>query len=338
VRVYIREIFHEAVAAGARRKAAAREIGVSLRTLQRWERDEVGDRRQGPRTEPANKLSEAERARILQVATSREFRDLSPKQIVPTLADRGEYVASESSFYRVLRDAKCQRHRESARPPRRRPRALAATGPNQVWSWDITYLPSAVRGRFLRLYVVVDVWSRMIVGWAVHEAETSEHAAVLIKRAARAQGVPRGELTLHSDNGSPMKGQTMLSMLQWLGIAASFSRPTVKDDNPYSESLFRTLKYRPRYPRGRFADLDAARAWVTGFVAWYNHEHLHSAIRFVTPGDRHAGRDTAILEKRRRIYLAARRRHPERWSRDIRNWTPVRQVHLNPEPGKVAAA
>lgn len=178
----------------------------------------------------------------------------------------------------------------------------------------------------------------MIVGWTLHETETAEHAAALIDRAAHAHGVPRDQLTLHSDNGSPMKGQTMLAMLQWLGIATSFSRPTVKDDNPYSESLFRTLKYRPHYPRSRFADIAAARAWVEGFVAWYNHEHLHSAIRFVTPGDRHAGRDAAILKKRRRVYRSARRSHPERWSGEIRDWTPVRRVHLNPEPGKVAAA
>ena len=130
----------------------------------------------------------------------------------------------------------------------------------------------------------------MIVGWAVHETESTDHATVLIERAAHAQGVPRRQLTLHADNGSPMKGQTMLAMLQWLGIAPSFSRPTVKDDNPYSEALFRTLKYRPQYPRGRFADIAAARGWVGRFVAWYNHEHLHSAIRFVTPADRHAGR------------------------------------------------
>jgi len=331
-------ILEEAVAAGARRRKAAAVIGVSVRTLERWKHAEAGDRRRGPHTAPANKLSDAERARILAVANSPELRDHSPKQIVPILADCGEYVASESSFYRVLRDAQCVRHRESARPPRRRPRALVATGPNRIWSWDITYLPSQVRGSFFRLYVVVDVWSRMIVGWALHETESAEYAALLIERAARAGGVPRNQLTLHADNGSPMKGQTMLAMLQWLGIAASFSRPTVKDDNPYSESLFRTLKYRPQYPRGRFASIASARAWVDRFVRWYNHEHLHSAIRFVTPGDRHAGRDAAILKKRRRVYRAARRRHPERWSREIRDWTPVHKVHLNPEPGKVEAA
>lgn len=332
-------IFHEAVTAGARRHRAAAILDLSLRTLKRWEHQDGGaDGRHGPVSAPANKLSDAERERILEVANSPEFRDLSPKQIVPILADRSEYIASESSFHRVLHEADCMQHRERSRPPMRRPKALMATGPNQVWSWDITYLPSPVRGDFYRLYVVMDVWSRMIVGWVVHEAENSENAAALIERCAAAQGIRRDQLTLHSDNGSPMKGQTMLAMLQWLGIAASFSRPSVSDDNPHSESLFRTLKYRPGYPSNGFADMDAAGAWGERFVAWYNHEHLHSAIRFVTPGDRHEGRGKQILAKRRRVYEEARRRNPKRWSRETRNWTPIGEVHLNPERGNVAAA
>ena len=230
------------------------------------------------------------------------------------------------------------RHRERSRPPRRRPRALVACTRNRVWTWDITYLPSRVRGRFFHLYVMVDVWSRMIVGWSVEDHESSEHAATLIERAAAEQRVARGQLTLHADNGAPMKGRTMLAMLQWLGIAASYSRPGVKNDNPYSEALFRTLKYRPEYPRRRFADLAETRAWATRFVHWYNHEHLHSAIRFVAPADRHAGRDVAILRKRRKVYAAARRRRPGRWSGTTRDWTPVRVVRLNPEPGKDEAA
>lgn len=261
---------------------------------------------------------------------------MSPKQIVPTLADRGVYIASESSFYRVLRAAGQATYRNRSLAPRPRPKPLSATGPNQLWSWDITYLPSAVTGRFFFLYMVMDVWSRRIVGWAVHDQENADHASTLMARLAREQGVAKRQLTIHSDNGSPMKGKTLLATLYWLGIATSRSRPSVKDDNPYSESLFRTLKYRPQYPSRRFDDLTAARTWVAEFTRWYNHAHRHSAIRFVTPDERHSGRESAILEARTRVYERARERNPERWSRGVRNWTPIGRVNLNPEPNKTA--
>ena len=194
----------------------------------------------------------------------------------------------------------------------------------------VTYLLSAVRGRFFYLYLVLDVWSRKVVAWAVHENENSAHAAALIEEAARNEGVRRDQLTLHSDNGSPMKGATMLAMLYWLGIVPSFSRPSVKDDNPYSESLFRTLKYRPEYPGRPFADLEEARSWVAGFARWYNLQHLHSAIGYVTPDDRHRGQDLEILEHRKSVLQAARLRHPERWSGQVRDCSHVGVVHLNP--------
>lgn len=329
------EIYEEAVDAGARCHKAAEVIGVSVRTLQRWAEQGGGDdQRRGPHTAPANTLPESVRQRILEVAESPEFRDVSPKQIVPALADRGVYIASESSFYRVLRAAGQATYRNRSLAPRPRPRPLSATGPNQLWSWDITYLPSGVAGRFFYLYLVLDVWSRRIIGWAVHDAENSDHASTLMTRLAYEQGIARDQLTIHSDNGPPMKGKTLLATLYWLGIATSRSRPSVKDDNPYSESLFRTLKYRPQYPSRRFEDLNAARAWVAEFARWYNHEHRHSAIRFVTPDERHSGRETAILTARTRVYERARKRHPERWSRGVRNWTPIGRVKLNPEPNK----
>lgn len=155
-------------------------------------------------------------------------------------------------------------------------------------------------------------------------------AATLIERATREQQVSRDALVLHADNGGPMKGSTMLATLHKLGVLASFSRPRVSDDNPYAEALFRTLKYRPGYPRKPFATIDAARAWVAGFVAWYNREHLHSAIRYVTPDTRHAQRDTAILAARHRVYRAAQARTPSRWTAQTRNWNPVGPVALNP--------
>lgn len=264
---------------------------------------------------------------------SPEYRDLSPKQIVPKLADQGTYLASESSFYRILRDERLLEHRQPSRPPRQlsRPKEHTATGPNQLWSWDITYLRSKLRGSFYYLYLVLDIWSRKIVAWAVHETESAEHGAALMDEACRREGVRRDSLVLHSDNGSPMKAATLLATLQALGIVPSFSRPGASNDNPFSESLFRTAKYRPEYPDRPFESLEAAREWVAWFVWWYNTQHLHSAVRFVTPQQRHDGRDGQILANRESIYAHARQRHPERWTGATRNWTPVDEVRLNPD-------
>lgn len=316
-------------AAGSSLDAACERLGLSARTVQRWKKPETAeDRRCGPRTRPANRLSSAERKRILEIANSEEFRDLSPKQIVPRLADRGEYVASESTFFRVLREEKQLAHRGKAKAPVSRPRPeLEATAPNQVFSWDITYLRSLVRGAYFHLYLVMDVYSRRIVGWEVHAEESSELAAALMRRVVMEAGNPEG-LKLHSDNGAPMKGNTLLATLQALGVVPSFSRPRVSDDNPFSESLFRTLKYRPCFPDGPFASLEAARAWVATFVAWYNGEHRHSGIKFVTPDERHFGLEKDILERRRCVYERAQRRQPERWSGSIRDWSPAGPVRL----------
>jgi transposase InsO family protein len=324
----------EAVTAGARQWTAGELLGLDSRTLQRWRARGGGeDLRQGPKTSPGNKLSDAERGRVLETVNSPEFRDLSPKQIVPTLADREQYLASESTIYRILRQEQQLVHRESYRAPTRRhkPQEQVATAPNQVWSWDITYLKSPVRGIFWYLYMVEDVWSRKIVGYEVHTEESSEHAAALVAAACRREGVSQGSLVIHMDNGGPMKGATLLATLERLGVAPSYSRPSVSNDNPYSESLFRTMKYRSAYPTGPFPSFEAARRWVADFVAWYNGEHLHSAIRFVTPAERHAGRDAEILAQRQTVYAAAQARNPERWSRGTRNWTPVEEVKLNPE-------
>jgi len=322
------------VRAGSRLERASEMVGISGRTAQRWQKQGEGgqDGRMGPRRVPGNKLSEREQQEVLKIANSTEYKELSPKQIVPRLADQGQYVASESSFYRILRKQGQMTHREPSRPAsQNRPEAFVATGANQVYTWDITYLRSSLKGVFFYLYMIVDIWSRKIVGWEVHEQESMEYASLLMERSCEALGVDPAGLILHSDNGGPMKGSTMLATLQWLGIVPSFSRPRVSDDNPYSEALFRTLKYRPEYPRRPFETIEEARQWVRWFVRWYNTEHLHSAIRFVTPDDRHFGREPEILENRRRVYEEARRRHPERWSGSIRNWAPVGAVWLNPQ-------
>lgn len=332
-------LLDEAVAAGARFELACETLGLTARTVQRWrEEPEAGDGRLGPKSTPRHALSAEERDMVVALATSEKYRNLSIRQIVPLLADQGLYVASESSFYRVLHERELMAHRSPVRPARHsRPKALVATGPCQVWSWDITYLRAARRGEFFYLYMVLDIWSRKIVGWDVHEVECADLASKLVTEACAAERVDPGRLALHSDNGGPMKGATMLATLQRLGIAASFSRPRVSDDNAICEALFRTLKYRPGYPRKPFASLEHARAWVATFVNWYNAEHLHSAIRYVTPADRHDRRDVAILEARHELFTGAKQANPKRWTGSTRNWTPVTTVTLNPD-GRTEAA
>jgi len=324
----------EACDAGARQSKACECIGISAKTFQRWcQPDNACDGRLDAKHAPCNKLTELERKRIIKVANEPEYADLPPSKIVPKLADKGIYLASESTYYRVLKEANQLSHRQKSRPSgqRKKPRALTATDPNQIYSWDITYLPTVVKGIFLYLYLVMDIYSRKIVGWQVHEEESSALAGELMTDICQREGVFPDQVTLHSDNGSPMKGATMLATLQELGVIPSFSRPSVSNDNPYSESLFRTLKYTPAYPGRPFINLLAARTWVQRFVDWYNHEHLHSAINFVTPDQRHKGLDVAILAQRRQVYEQAKSNHPERWSGEIRNWEPVGEVYLNPE-------
>jgi len=323
----------EALAAGARLAPACSELRLDPRTIQRWRAREIGDdRRHGPKTVPGNKLSAAERREVVKVANSKKFRDLSPKQIVPKLADRGRYVASESTFYRVLREEELMGHRGRAKAPTSRPPAeQRATGPGQVWSWDITYLRSSVPGMFFYLYLFIDVWSRKIVAYDVHEEECSDRASRLLQQALTDEERVDVDIVLHSDNGAPMKGATLKATMERLGVIPSFSRPRVSDDNPFSEALFRTLKYRPEYPRRPFQSREEARAWADGFVAWYHHDHLHSGIGYVTPLDRHEGRADAILEARRKVYDEAQRLHPERWARgEVRSWDAPQEVFLNP--------
>lgn len=325
-------LIEEACTAGARRREACRELGLSLRTFERWTRDgEVAaDRRPGAaRPAPANKLSNAERADMLRVVNEPRFAALPPTQIVPCLADEGCYLASESSFYRLLRAEGALAHRARSRAPQSRavPRHCAR-GPNELWAWDITYLPGPIAGAFFFLYLVLDVYSRKIVAHEVHEAESSEHAAHLIEQAVRREGVAGNVLVIHQDNGSPMKGSTYVAKLAELGVKPSYSRPGVSDDNAYAEALFRTCKYRPGFP-GAFASLEEARAWVLAFTRWYNHEHKHRNLKFVSPVERHAGKDSAIFERRIAVYEAARAKNPERWSQAIRNWSLPKEVWLN---------
>lgn len=272
---------------------------------------------------------------MTKILTSREFVDLPPSQIVPRLADQGKYIASESSFYKLLKERKLQAHRGKSRAPSKHPlEALMATAPNQIYSWDITYLRSPIKGVYYYLYMFMDVFSRKIVGYEVYEEESMEHSSELINSICIKENIDEDQLVLHSDNGGPMKGATMLATLEKLGVAASFSRPRVSNDNPYSESLFKTLKYRPEYPNGPFRSIEEAKQWVIGFVDWYNNEHLHSGIKFVTPNDRHEGRDEYILNRRKIVYETAKLARPDRWSRNVKDFEREEKVFLNHLPGR----
>jgi putative transposase len=331
--------------AGARLQLACETAGIDVRTLQRWKAGAgrtAGDGRPAAvRPPPAHALSAAERAEVLRVANEPRFADVPPARIVPMLADEGVYVASESSFARVLRAHGQAAHRGRAKAPKatRPPTTHIATAPRQVWCWDMTYLPATVVGRWFHLYLILDLYSRKIVGWEVHDSDDSAHAAHLVRRTALSEGIAalQTKPVLHGDNGATLKATTVLAMLHWLGVKPSYSRPRVSDDNAFAESLFRTAKYRPEFPAKGFVDLDEARAWATHFVRWYNVDHRHSGIRYVSPAQRHAGDDHAILATRHALYAQARERNPGRWSRDTRDWTPIGAVTLNPERDSVVA-
>ena len=332
------EAITTACATGARLAPACAWANIDARTFQRWRAGEgevQADRRPtAVRPAPSHALSEAERAGIVAVANERRFADVPPARIVPALADEGCYLASEASFHRVLREHGQLQRRGRARPPRAvgPPSTHVAAAPGQVWCWDVTYLPSRLKGGWFYLYLILDLFSRKIVGFEVHETDQAEHAAHLVRRTALAEGIHARTCrpVLHGDNGPSMKGTTVLAMLYWLGIAPSHSRPRVSDDNAYAEALFRTAKYRPDFPTAGFADLAEARTWAAAFVRWYNHEHRHSGIRYVTPAQRHAGEDRPLLAARHALYQQARAANPRRWSGQTRNWAPIGAVTLNP--------
>lgn len=336
-RIKALKLIKEATHAGAREEIVCKEMGISLRTLQRWRDDRTPLEDQRPlavHPVPRNKLSEEEIRKIVAVSNQPEYQSLPPSQIVPILADKGVYLASESSFYRVLRKQDMQHHRGRSKNPSSKPISThRATGPNQVWMWDITWLPGPAKGIYFYLYLILDLFSRKIVAWEIWLEESAENASHLVRRGVMAEqrSVPFQPLVLHSDNGSPMKGASLLETLYQLGITPSRSRPRVSNDNPYAESIFRTCKYRPNYPLSGFADLTQARTWVLAFVRWYNHEHRHSGLNFLTPHQRHSGEAENILQDRHELYEQAKAAHPERWSGKTRDWSIESEVWLNPE-------
>lgn len=331
------ELINEAVLNGASQEKACQELGITARTLQRWTNSNTPNEDQRPlvkRPSPSNKLSVEEEKAIITVCNQPEFQSLPPSQIVPKLADRNEYLASESTMYRVLKKYKQHHHRgKSKKPCKRSLSTHKATGPNQVWMWDITWLQGPAKGIYFYLYLILDLYSRKIVGWEIWTEESAENASVLVRRSIMYEKRLNHAqpLILHSDNGSPMKGASLLETLYTLGITPSKSRPRVSNDNPYAESIFKTLKYCPSFPTGGFINIEKARQWVLEFTKWYNTEHQHSGIKFVTPEQRHNGKCHAIIENRKRVYALAREKQPLRWTGKTRNWELPEVVYLNPE-------
>jgi putative transposase len=346
-RSQLMELFREGLKEGASAKAIAGLIGICSRTLRRWgiafqAHGFSQDRRKGSPREVVHRFSEEERQHVIEIVNDPRFADLTPAQIVAILAEERIYVGSESTIYRTMRQEGLLSHRGRTRLPRgpREVPVLEATGIHQVLAWDITLLPGPVKGQFFYLYMVMDVWSRRSLGAEVHEHECSELASAFFDRVCRDEGINKETAAiLHSDNGAPMRSFTLAAKMAELGVSLSFSRPRVSNDNAYAESWFRTMKYHQSYPLRRFRDLLSVKAWVDGFVDWYNGEHRHSGIKYVTPNQRHYGQADAICAIRQQTYEEARQRHPQRWSRQPRNWSQPQVVSINhPRPQKPVAA
>lgn len=304
--------YRELTTAGVATRTAASLTGVARATA---------TRRANPATTanpstgqaPANRLSLAERTRVLEVLDSEEFVDQPPLQVYATLLERGIYLCSVSTMYRVLAEAgQVKERRRLARHPARAVPELVATGPGQVYSWDITKLPGPARGVYYDAYVMVDIYSRYIVGAHVHAREHGVLAEELMKEIFGIHGIPT---VVHADRGTSMTSKTVAALLADLGVTRSHSRPRVSNDNPYSESLFKTMKYLPTFPE-RFGSLADARGFMDRFVHTYNHEHHHTGIGLHTPADVHYGHAKTVAEQRSAALAAARLAHPERFGTD----------------------
>ena len=276
-------------------------------------------RRRRPRLEPplrcvqAHALTLSERETVRATLNSERYMDQSPRQVYASLLDEGQYLCHWRTMYRVLAVyAEVRERRRLRRHPVYQKPELLATAPNQVWSWDITALSGPSKWTSFPLYVVLDIYSRCVVGWMIAEVETSELAAQLVAASADTQGIQPDQLTLHADNGAPMRGKALRQLLVDLNILKSHSRPHTSDDNPFSEAQFKTLKYRPDFP-SRFADIEAARTWARRFFRWYNDENYHSGLNLLTPASVHAGSAVLIQQQRQAVMTTAYAAHPARF-------------------------
>jgi putative transposase len=316
--------------------AAARAVGAARATIYRRRRPPPR-RPATTRPAPVNRLAPEEREAGLALLHAPEFLDLSPWTLYAHLLDQGRYVCSVSTFYRLLGEhGEVRERRDQLRHERHAVPRLHATGPNQVWSWDITKLRGPRSGEVFHLYVVIDLFSRYVVAWMVAREESARLAVTLFEEAASRHDVVPGTLTVHADRGSAMRSRPLNEKLVELGLGRSFSRPRVSNDNPFSEAQFKTLKYRPEFP-DRFGSLEDARAHLTTFFAWYNGEHRHSGIGFLTPADVHGGRADAVIRRRQEVLAQAVATYPERFSRRAPRTLPAPQeVWINQPTPAVA--
>lgn len=301
--------YDELVAAGTVTRAAAALTGISRATVaRRNERPVPVDREP---VVPANRLSAVEQARVLAVLNSAEFVDATPLQVYAELLDRGVYLCSVATMYRILRENTMvvERRRQARHPARKRPE-LIASAPGQVYTWDITKLPGPTRGVYFDAYVMIDIYSRYIVGAHVHLRESAPLAEEMMKEVFGIHGIPQ---VVHADRGTSMTSKTVAALLADLSVTRSHSRPKVSNDNPFSEAWFKTLKYAPTFPE-RFGSLADARAFMAGFVTWYNHAHHHTGIGLHTPADVHYGLAAARAAARAEVLAAARAANPDRFT------------------------
>jgi putative transposase len=304
----------EAKAAKVSERITCMLIGISTKTIQNWRRHGLRDRRKGSERVVQYRLSDVERQKCYDIATSKRFMDLTPEQIVAILAQEKTYIASASTFYRVLRDHQALEHRRESKKPRAGTpiEKIEVTGPNQVWSWDITWLKTDVLGVFKYAYSIIDLYDRTLIGWTIEDNESDEHAKHLFARIIRdLKVVPK---IVHADNGHPMRGISLAVFLDRLMVTRSYSRPRCSNDNPFIESWHKTLKYSVGYP-AFFTSLEHARTWFAKFVHWYNTEHLHSGLGYVTPMQKRTGSADTIYSTRNQTIREAMSRTPGRWRR-----------------------
>ncbi len=314
-------------------RECCRALGLSRATVYRTRTpvQKQRTRRKSPRA-----LSSAEIQTVLQTLHSERFMDQAPAQVVATLLDQGSYLCSERTMYRVLAaHGEVRERRDQLRHPSYQKPELLATGPNQLWSWDITKLPGPTKWSHFHLYVILDVYSRLVVGWMVADRESAVLASELIQTTCQRQGITPGQLTLHADRGASMRSKSVALLLADLGVTKTHSRPHTSDDNPYSEAQFKTLKYRPGCPQ-RFGSLQHARQWAAELLRWYNTQHHHSGLGLMTPQQVHYGLAQAVRQQRAAVLRAAQAAHPERFVLGIPQPPPLpTAVWINP-PKEVA--
>jgi len=292
--------------------AACASLGVPRSSFYRARQSQSEPK---PRPTPERALTAEEKEVVRQTLNSERFQDSAPRQVYATLLDDGEYLCSWRTMYRILDEyQEVRERRNQLRHPNYTKPELLATGPNQLWSWDITKLKGPAKWTYYYLYTILDVFSRYVPGWLIAECESATLAKQLIAESCAKQGIELGQLTLHADRGSAMISKTVAQLLADLGVTKTHSRPYVSNDNPYSEAQFKTMKYRPGFPE-RFGSIQDARAWARTFFHWYHHEHHHSGLGLLTPATVHYDQAQIVLERRQKVLQAAYAAHPERFVR-----------------------